>query len=599
MKVNQLSKFLYIYTGTKTSLFLLLCMAVLTSVLETFGIGLIAPFLNLSSNPSEFRKIPLLQETYNRLNLQSSNQLVLLLGLLIIAIFVIKSIAFVLTNAYLFKISFTQRKKLISRMMGAYLRTPYTFFLERNTASITQNIVIETTCFTQEYLLSLLTGVVNSIIVFVILFLLAQTNLLLLLMIVGVLLFVFVVFEGFGKKIKKWGQERAEADEAIIQAVNHSMGGLKETRVIGCESYFEQQLAEQGRRWAKSVTLFRSAKIIFPTIIQNGLIISVISFICLASVFSLQNGQDFDAVLAVFVAASLRLIPSANQFINSASIIKNSSYSIDLIYSDLKHLESINESDSIHYLPPNGTQAAEAASRTLDFSKQVQIKEISYRYPNVSENVIKQISLDIEKGESIALIGKSGAGKTTLVDILLGLLKPQRGDITVDGVSVYTDLRAWQNLIGYIPQSIFLVDDTVERNIAFGVPDELINYERLEKAIAVAQLSELIRQLPEGIKTEVGERGVRLSGGQRQRIGIARAIYHEREILVLDEATAALDNETERLVSDAIQSLAGSKTLIIIAHRLSTVENCDRIYLLEQGKVAKSGNYREVVLGNT
>jgi ATP-binding cassette, subfamily B, bacterial PglK len=196
----------------------------------------------------------------------------------------------------------------------------------------------------------------------------------------------------------------------------------------------------------------------------------------------------------------------------------------------------------------------------------------------------------------IALIGKSGAGKTTLVDVILGLLQPEKGDILADGESIYQNIRSWQDLVGYIPQSIFLVDDTVERNIAFGVPNSKIDSAKLERVIKVAQLGELVEQLPNGIKTQVGERGIRLSGGQRQRIGIARALYHEREILVLDEATAALDNETESLISEAINSLAGQKTLIIIAHRLSTVKNCDRIYLLEKGRIVNSGTYQEVVM---
>jgi len=221
---------------------------------------------------------------------------------------------------------------------------------------------------------------------------------------------------------------------------------------------------------------------------------------------------------------------------------------------------------------------------------------VTYRYPEASELSLDQISFKIKKGESIALIGKSGAGKTTLVDVILGLLDLESGDIKVDGVSIYENLRSWQNLVGYIPQSIFLTDDTIERNIAFGVPDDQIDQGRLYKAIAAAQLEELVEQLPDGIKTGVGERGLRLSGGQRQRIGIARALYHEREILVLDEATAALDNETESRVTAAINSLAGTKTLIVIAHRLSTVENCDRIYMLEKGQVVKSGSYQEVVL---
>jgi len=199
-------------------------------------------------------------------------------------------------------------------------------------------------------------------------------------------------------------------------------------------------------------------------------------------------------------------------------------------------------------------------------------------------------------GQSIALIGKSGAGKTSLVDVFLGLLIPQSGDIQVDGHSVYQDLTAWQRSIGYIPQSIFLMDDTIRRNIAFGVTDHLVDEKRLSYALELAQLSELVKELPEGLQTSVGERGVRLSGGQRQRIGIARALYHEREILVLDEATSALDNETEAMVSEAIRALSGTKTMIIIAHRLTTVEHCDRIYAMDKGQIVKYGSYQEVVL---
>lgn len=224
------------------------------------------------------------------------------------------------------------------------------------------------------------------------------------------------------------------------------------------------------------------------------------------------------------------------------------------------------------------------------------LDRVTYRYPSSSEIALKDISMVIPKGESIGLIGKSGAGKTTLVDVILGLLTPESGGIRVDDVSVINNLRSWQNAIGYIPQSIFLIDDTIKHNIAFGVADEEIDEGKLYKVIQAAQLTELIEELPDGLETMVGERGVRLSGGQRQRVGIARALYHEREILVLDEATAALDNETEGLVTDAIKSLSGTKTIIIIAHRLSTIAHCDRIYSLEKGEIARSGSYQEVVL---
>jgi ABC-type multidrug transport system fused ATPase/permease subunit len=313
--------------------------------------------------------------------------------------------------------------------------------------------------------------------------------------------------------------------------------------------------------------------------------------------------EELTSTLSIFALASIRLIPAFSNLASGISSIKNSSYALNQLYSDLKELENI-ENDKNQELEARSNlvqklehQQVLKEDKSFRFNHQVVLEQVTYSYPNASEIALEKISLTLEKGKSIAFIGKSGAGKTTLADVILGLLTPQSGDIQVDGQSIYSNLRLWQNLIGYIPQSIFLTDDTIERNIAFGVPDHLINSERLDKAIQGAQLKDVIDNLPDGVKTRVGERGVRLSGGQRQRVGIARALYHERDILVLDEATSALDNETESLVTEAIQSLSGSKTMIIIAHRLTTVQDCDCIYRMEKGKIIQSGSYREVVLG--
>jgi ABC-type bacteriocin/lantibiotic exporter with double-glycine peptidase domain len=303
-------------------------------------------------------------------------------------------------------------------------------------------------------------------------------------------------------------------------------------------------------------------------------------------------------IMAIFGIASIRLIPAVNSLVQAIAQVRNFSYVVDRLYLDLKEIEQQQQEIDDSLATSNIKNLASKSSNqsVMPFSHKLSLQNIIYRYPEVSTNAINNISFDIYKGQSIGLIGKSGSGKTTLVDIILGLLYPKSGDIQVDDVSIYQNLRAWQNLIGYIPQSIFLTDETIEKNIAFGTPDHLIDQAKLEKAIKSAQLEELIQELPQGLKTEVGERGVRLSGGQRQRVGIARALYHEREILVLDEATSALDNETEQLVNESIKSLSGTKTMIIIAHRLSTVEHCDRLYLLGQGKILKSGTYQEVVV---
>ncbi|NEP00701.1 MAG: ABC transporter ATP-binding protein [Symploca sp. SIO2E9] len=599
---KYLSKVLYVLTGTRQELLFLLLMFVLSSVLEALGIGLIGPFLSLVSNPDAIHKIYLLDWIYKQLKLESSSQFIPVVGIAIATVFCFKSLLYFLTKTYIFKFSFNQKKILMSRLLKAYLAVPYTFHLSRNTAGVIKNIIIETQKFTQGCILPLLNATSNLVIICVLLLLLAQTNLVLLVMILGVLLPTFLLFHQLGNKFKKWGTIGSESNKEMIRVINHGLGGLKETRVIGCESYFEQQMEQQARKFARALTLFNSSQVLPRILIETTLIVFLVLFISLSQIFFEQNMEDLTAVMGVFAIAAMRLIPSASQFIQAMGKLRNSSYALDMLYLDLKELDKqeIERHMKIALSSKVGVSvnAKDDQSQALTFVNRVDLNNITYHYPGNSEPAIEDISLSIKKGQSIAFIGKSGAGKTTLVDIILGLLELDSGDIQVDDISIYDNLRSWQNLIGYIPQSIFLIDDSIERNIAFGVRDHLIDSERLNQAIKTAQLTELIEQLPDGIKTGVGERGVRLSGGQRQRIGIARALYHQREILVLDEATAALDNETERLVSEAISSLAGTKTLIIIAHRLSTVEDCDCVYLLEKGRVIKSGSYREVVLNS-
>jgi ABC-type multidrug transport system fused ATPase/permease subunit len=422
----------------------------------------------------------------------------------------------------------------------------------------------------------------------------SASDFLLLAAILGSLLPVFLLVYFLKNRLKSWGQTLSTATQQMIQTLNQGLGGFKETRIIGSAPYFEAQMAVHTKEYARAAALVGGFDMLPRILIETSLVIFIVSFVGAAQIFQFRSTESLISSLGIFAVASIRLLPAASQLIGAAGNLQSTRHVVDILYRDLKEVNK----HPLLYQNPKDSSAKNRLSfseNSLKFSNKIQISGISYRYSEDVEPAISKISLEIEKGKSIAFIGKSGAGKTTLVDIILGLLIPQGGNITVDGVSIYDDLRAWQNLVGYIPQSIFLLDDTVERNIAFGVADHLIDQQKLESAIASAQLQELIFQLPNGLNTRVGERGVMLSGGQRQRIGIARALYHEREILVLDEATSALDNETEKRVSEAISQLSGKKTLIMIAHRLSTVEQCDKIYLLEKGKIVNSGSYQEVV----
>jgi len=599
--LSYLSRLLYVVTGKKVELLIMASVFFAVSLLDTIGIGLIGPFMGLATSPSLVFQNGFLHEIYTRLGFSSSYQFIAFAGFIIVIIFYLKSFLNFRMQEYIFKFSLGQWGKLVERLIKAYLAADYTFHLHRNTSTILQTLLVETERFSNSILIPLLVSISNVAVISFLLILLAWTSPIGTATVLGIIFTTFLVSNSFKERMSRWNQEGSAAQNQIIQLINHSMGGIKETKVIGCESYFERGISVLAKTYADSV----GSLLVFgnlPRILIEALLITfLIGFTSIFLVIG-QAPEKLVSVLSVFAVASIRMLPAASALLGSISTVRSYRYIVDKLYFDLKEVESkklvTNLSGSVVKIA-SSKKAWSEEPQAMSFTNRVALQQVSYRYPNSNKSAIRDVSLTIKKGQAIALIGKSGAGKTTLVDIILGLLNPEGGDIQVDGVSIYHDIRQWQNLIGYIPQSIFLMDDTVERNIAFGVPDEQINSQRLQKALEAAQLSQLIADLPEGVKTWVGERGLRLSGGQRQRIGIARALYHEREILVLDEATSALDNETEGLVNEAIKSLSGQKTLIIIAHRLSTVEHCDRIYLMEQGTIVKEGSYEEVVLGES
>jgi len=599
--LSYLSRMLYVVTGKKVELLIMAFVLFAVSLLDTIGIGLIGPFMGLATSPNIVFQNGFLHNIYTQLGFSSTNQFIAFSGFAIVIIFYLKSFLNFRMQEYIFKFSLSQWGKLVDRLVKAYLAADYTFHLQRNTSTILQTLLVETDRFSHSILIPLLISISNVAVISFLLILLAWTSPLGTLTIMGIILVTFLISNSFKERMSRWNQEGSDAQNQIIQAINHGMGGIKETKVIGCESYFQKQIRALAKTYADSI----GSVLVFgnlPRILIEALLITfLIGFTSIFLVIG-QEPQKLVSVLSVFAVASIRMLPAASALVGASATVRSYSYIVDKLYLDLKEVEDKTPAANL-ILPISKLESSkkiwQAERQAMVFTDRVALQQVSYSYPNSTKLAIHDVSLTVQKGQAIALIGKSGAGKTTLVDIILGLLLPQGGDIQVDGVSVYQNLRQWQNLIGYIPQSIFLMDDTVERNIAFGVPDEHIDSQRLQESIEAAQLLELIADLPDGVKTRIGERGLRLSGGQRQRIGIARALYHEREILVLDEATSALDNETEGLVNEAIKSLSGQKTLIIIAHRLSTVEHCDRIYLIEQGTIVKEGSYKEVVLGES
>lgn len=589
---QKIAKLNYILGQRKTKLIGILCLFFVTSLIDAFGIGLLSPFVNLATNPSALQNSPWLTGVLTSLGLVDNPYFITFTGLGIILIFTLQFFTYIYSQKIILDFVFDEKENLIHLLMKSYLYAPYVFHLQKNTASIVNHIISETRQYTQ-FMVGLMKGITNGIILAILLILLAITDYRFLLLILATILPTALIYLSFlGKRLKFWGKQATLTNAQIIREVNHSLGGLKDTKIIGSEDYFLTKIDQESHKNSHYSSLSQLAQVIPTVTIRTSLIILIIGLIVIVSFNQQGRITDFSGTLTVFAVASLRLIPAANALIQSYSQVKNFGFSVDVIYHDLKE---IAQSHLALEAEKGVVPILRSANEPCSFQTALELKNIAFRYPGADRLAIEDISITIRRGEAIAFIGKSGSGKTTLADIILGLLVIDQGNILVDGQSIYQNLRGWQNRLGYIPQSIFLTDETLEQNIAFGVAPENIDPQRIQEVIRQAQLEELVDNLPRGLKTEVGERGIRLSGGQRQRVGIARALYHERDILVLDEATSALDNETEKLVNEAIKSLSGNKTLIIIAHRLSTVEHCDRVYLFHQGKLMASGAFKEVL----
>ena len=592
-----LFRLLYLTKGHHRSLVLVAFLFVFVSGLEVIGTGMVGPFIAVATQPDLVETNYWLSLVYQYLSFGSKDHFLLALGALLLVAFYVKAFLGFHSQKAVFQFGYGLKGELARKLLEAYLAAPYSFHLRVNSATLIQNIVGTTDNVCINVVMPLLTAISNVAIIVALLLLLVKASALALVLIAVLLPVVIVLIRLMRRHMSVWFKEGWEASAEMIRILNHGLGGLKETRVIGCESYFEQQMDEQTKRFSKNTALAQSYGNLPRFVMEAFMITFLIGFTLLFINLSQGKKENLTAILGIFALASIRLLPAVSNLVSNINTLRSNTFAVDKLFLDLKEVEEGKTNtlrSSVHHFT---SMLSVSAKPTLSFEKQIDLEDVNFQYPGTSNNSLDGISLTIQKGESIGLIGRSGAGKTTLVDVLLGLFSIKSGDIKVDKTSIYENLRAWQNLVGYVPQSIFLIDDTLEQNIAFGVPKHLINQPKLRKAIEMAQLSEVVARLPNGIRTVVGERGVLLSGGQRQRVGIARVLYHEREILVFDEATAALDTETEHLVTEATKALSGIKTIIIIAHRLSTIEHCDRIYQLEQGRVIKSGSYQEVVLG--
>lgn len=567
-------KFSYILDKhDKRMVILLIIMAIIGSVLELGGVTIFMPFVNIIMSPDYIEKNVILSRTYQRGGFTSVVGYELFLCVIIIFIYVIKNIYLIIQKDITYRFSFRIQKELATKLLDSYMKQPYTFHLRKNVAELQRALQEDVANFSQFVMqtMELIAEVCVCALIGIYLLTVSKT---ITIVVVGLLVICVLGFAAGTKRMSKGlGKDCQIYKAKIYQWINQSMGGIKEVKILNRESYFLESYNSYYEKYAKALKTLKLIgmipKYIVEAVCMTGLVIAIIIKI----LFGEADMIYFIPQLTVFATAAFRLMPSVGRINGYLTQMISAMPSIDLVYHDLREVEDYQEVIKSH------------DDMELKFSNQIQVRDVSYRYPDGIEDIFSHANLVIPKGKTVGFIGPSGAGKTTMVDIILGLLRPTEGIVCTDGVDIHKNLDSWHKQIGYIPQTIYLADDTIRANVAFGVHENEIDDEAVMRAIKQAQMDEFISSLPEDIRTFVGDRGVRLSGGQRQRIGIARALYHDPEILVLDEATSALDNETETAVMESIDSLKGTKTMIIIAHRLTTIRNADLIYEVADGHV--------------
>jgi len=562
-------------------LFMLMLVAAL---IDAAGVGAIPAFISVLVNPEVLLKIPVIGESFSGISDKLTVE-IMTISSIVLGLFVTFKNLF-LSFVYYCQARITMRQwiKLASRMFSAYQGAPYDWYLQRNSSEFLRNIQNDTQQCINGYVqsfLSMLMAILITIFILILLVVTAPGGVLGSFIIMGVgLVFIIRMSQG---ELRRVGVLLRNGTKEVNQAILQGFGAFVDARVIGCEKYLEEkhyhimQRIVEGSR--KVFVIVKALPLAIETIAVYGLLVVVFLLYQAAN-----SPSEILPAVGLLGMATLRLKQTTSAIGLAIGQMNAARAYIPGIVSDIEELRKLEKN------PREGVVKEE---KVAPFSV-LKLENISYRYPNSDIDVLNQISLELKQGQSIGIVGSTGCGKSTLVSVILGLLQPQQGELTVNQLDVFSNMDVWRSHLGYIPQSVYLLDDTIRSNIAFGVPADEVDEALLWSAIQSANLKRFIVSLPDGVDTEVGENGARLSGGQRQRLGIARALYFNPNVLVLDEATSALDNKTEVEVMKAIQNLKEDRTLIMIAHRLSTVENCDCLYYMEEGAIVAFGTFVEL-----
>ena len=574
-----LSKLNYIFNRKQKLTMAVLLFAIFTGAcLELIGVSLVMPLIQLISERNSIEKNAFLKTLYDMTGAKSREDFFIVLAGLIILVYIIKNIY--LSAMYYCQYSFIYNNQLsvAGRLIDCYLRKPYTYHLDHNTSEMIRNIMLDTDRLFQ-LILSVLNVASEALLSLLLTLYLLFRDPMMSVSVAAILAFCVGLFMLLTKdRVRSYGQMNQKYDGKMHQAINQALGAVKDIKILHREKYFVNSFISCGQMKMKALinTNF------FGTVPRYLIESSCVGAIMLVLIFKLKSGTDLSSIvpeLAAFAIAAFKLLPSVGKISNYINGITFLKPSIDLIYHDIKETE-----DMVSKKPQEDLSEDRNLLQNAN-PTEIKIEHLTYSYPNCDSDVLKDVSFEIPLGSSVGLIGQSGAGKSTLADIILGILSPKSGRVMYGGLNVHEHPLFWSKKLSYIPQSIYLADESVRANVAFGIEPNEIDDNKVWEALREAQLEEFVKSLPEGLDSEVGERGVRLSGGQRQRIGIARALYGDPEILVLDEATSALDGETESAVMDAIEQLHGKKTLLIIAHRLTTIKSCEYVFKVEDGQV--------------
>lgn len=565
----------------KHKMVLLVFLMLIGAVLETLGVSMILPVMSVVMEENAVQKHAYLQVICDLFHIayDDTRTLMILVMVGLIVIFAVKNVFLFFQQKVQLKFVYTNQFATSRRMMINFMERPYEYYLNADTSVIQRSITSDVNNM-YGLILSLL-QLVSEGIVFVCLIAVSLVSDVMMSITVALLLVVVLAIIKWVLKpiMRKAGEENQDYYSGLYKWIDQSVMGIKEIKIANKENYFINEYAKCGEGYVNAVQRYNlynaTPRLLIETVALAGMIFYMM--------IQLLSGVQVTAILpqlTLLALVAMRLIPCANRINNHLTSI---SYFEPFFMGVSDNLQEEIRDESIDYNAASYQKKVEV--QKLEIRHNIQLKDIVYKYPNTETLIFDRANMEIPIGKSVGIVGTSGAGKTTIVDILLGLLQIQNGEILADGVEVRKHYQSFLKDIGYIPQTIFMIDSTIRKNVAFGVADEDIDDAKVWRALQEAQLDEFVRGLPDGLDTSIGERGIRISGGQRQRIGIARALFEDPEVLVLDEATSALDNETEAAIMESINMLHGKKTLIIIAHRLQTIEKCDMVYRVEKGQV--------------